>query len=100
MAGFPVTRRQAIAGAIASGLLAAAAPGTWAADAGSRRRLTIGMSGFPPAVEPVLFNHTATRRVVPQIFDTLIAFDHDAGMALRPALAERWERLDARALRL
>lgn len=58
------------------------------------------MSGYPPALEPVLFNHTATRRVAPQLFDTLIAFDHGRGMALRPALAERWERIDAKALKL
>ncbi|RAZ72911.1 ABC transporter substrate-binding protein [Mesorhizobium atlanticum] len=100
MAELQMTRRQTIAGALASGLLAAMASRAWAAQAGTHPRLTIGMSGFPPAVEPALFNHTATRRVVPQIFDTLIAFDHGKGMALKPALAERWERLDGGALRL
>lgn len=93
------TRRQAIAAGIAGGMLAVAglAP---RAKADERRRLTIGMSGFPPAIEPVLFNHTATRRVVPQLFETLIAFDHGRNMTLRPALAERWERTGDRSLRL
>lgn len=98
----PVTRRQALASALAATAVAAL-PGrarSAGADQSPRRSLTVGMSGFPPALEPVLFNHTATRRVVPQIFDTLIAFDHANGMALRPALAERWDRVDARAVRL
>ncbi len=34
------------------------------------------------------------------MFDTLIAVDHAKDMALRPALAERWERIGPRALRL
>ncbi|WEX08669.1 ABC transporter substrate-binding protein [Chelativorans sp. AA-79] len=66
----------------------------------TRRTLKVGMSGFPPTVEPVLVTHTATRRVVSQMFDTLIAFDQTPRMALRPALAERWERVSGRALRL
>jgi len=37
---------------------------------------------------------------MPQLFDSLIGFDHANGMALRPALAERWERVDAQSLRL
>jgi peptide/nickel transport system substrate-binding protein len=94
MTRLTLTRRQALAGAV--GALAATAP----AAAQERRRLTVAMSGFPPGLEPVMFNHTATRRVVPQIFDTLIGTDHAHGMALRPALAERWERLSARALKL
>ncbi|WNJ87995.1 ABC transporter substrate-binding protein [Bosea sp. 685] len=98
MTDFRITRRGALSGAVASGLLATAKP--FEAMAQERKRLTIGISGFPPALEPVLFNHTATRRVVPQIFDTLIAFDHANNMALRPALAERWERLSERSLRL
>ncbi|MDQ0472659.1 ABC transporter substrate-binding protein [Labrys wisconsinensis] len=98
MADFSVTRRQAVIGGLAGGLLGAA--GVRAAPARESQRLTVAMSGFPPAVEPALFNHTATRRVVPQMFDTLIAFDQTAGMGLRPALAERWQRLDDRSLRL
>lgn len=90
----PIRRRT-----LAAALISAAAMPT-AVRAQPKAKLTIGMSGFPPSLEPVLFNHTATRRVAPQLFDTLIAFDHANGMALRPALAERWERLGPRALRL
>lgn len=93
-ASFPLGRR-ALGAALITG---AALPGP--ARGQTRSRLTIGMSGFPPSLEPVLSNHTATRRVMPQLFDTLIAFDHANGMALRPALAERWARLGPRALRL
>ncbi|RDJ27838.1 oligopeptide ABC transporter substrate-binding protein [Bosea caraganae] len=57
------------------------------------------MSGFPPALEPVISNHTGARRIMPQIFDTLVALDHAKNMALRPALAERWERVSDRAVR-
>jgi peptide/nickel transport system substrate-binding protein len=99
MTHLPLTRRHVIAGALATSIFG----GTEVRAQGetkARRKLTVGMSGFPPGVEPTLFNHTATRRVVPQMFDTLIAFDHAKGMTLRPALADRWERLDARSLRL
>ena len=101
MTHFDLRRRQALIGALAAGAFADAAHGQdMAATAATRRRLTVGMSGFPPALEPVLFNHTATRRVVPQMFDTLIAFDQARNMALLPALAEHWERIGPRALRL
>lgn len=100
MVGVSATRRQVMIGGVAGGLAAAAGVFPVVAQEDSRRRLTVAMSGFPPAVEPVLFSHTATRRVVPQMFDTLIAFDHSKTMALRPALAERWERVDDRALRV
>jgi peptide/nickel transport system substrate-binding protein len=102
MTDFDLRRRQVLIGALAAGAFAAnAAHGEDSTSkAAPRRKLTVGMSGFPPALEPVLFVHTATRRVVPQMFDTLIAFDHARNMALRPALAERWERVGPGALRL
>jgi len=103
MTSLLLTRRQTLAGVAAAGSAIGLGTGfdaRAATDPAARPRLRIGMSGFPPAVEPVLYNHTATRRVVPQIFDTLIAFDHAENMALRPALAESWQRQDARSLRL
>jgi peptide/nickel transport system substrate-binding protein len=95
MTRFTLTRRQALAG---GGVALAAA--TMPAAAQERRSLTVAMSGFPPGIEPVMYNHTATRRVVPQMFDTLLALDHGHDLALRPSLAERWERMSARALKL
>ncbi|WP_234896546.1 ABC transporter substrate-binding protein, partial [Sinorhizobium meliloti] len=74
-------------------------PAARALDA-SRRTLRVGMAGYPTTFEPVLLTQTATRRVVSQMFDTLIAFDQTPAMALRPALAERWERVSARVLRV
>jgi peptide/nickel transport system substrate-binding protein len=102
MTHFDLKRRHALIGAFAAGTVSATAARGQdkASKTSSRQKLSVGMSGFPPALEPVLFNHTATRRVVPQMFDTLIAFDHARNMVLRPALAERWERVGPGALRL
>ncbi len=95
-----LNRRHVLLGALATGVIGGEAARAADDATKARRRLTVGMSGFPPGLEPTMFNHTATRRVVPQMFDTLIAFDHAKGMTLRPALAERWDRIDARSLRL
>ncbi|MDQ8731860.1 ABC transporter substrate-binding protein [Bradyrhizobium sp. LHD-71] len=100
MTDFHPSRRHVLIGALATGLFGGREAGATDGETKAWRRLTVGMSGFPQALEPILFNSTATRRVVPQMFDTLIAFDHAKGMTLRPALAERWERIDARSLRL
>ncbi|MCK1267934.1 hypothetical protein IVB44_34805 [Bradyrhizobium sp. 49] len=58
------------------------------------------MSGFPRSLDPVIATDTAIRRTMPQLFETLITFDHAHHMALRPGLAERWERINAQSLRL
>lgn len=100
MRNLTLTRRNLLAAGAAGGLMSLTGLRFAAAQGSDRQTLRVGMSAFPPAVEPALFNHTATRRVVPQIFDTLIGFDQTEKMALRPALAERWERIDGRALRL
>lgn len=94
------TRRSILAAGAAGGLMSMGKLGFAAAPVTERRLLKIGMSGFPASIEPVLYNSTAARRVIPQVFDTLIGFDQTQKMALRPALAERWERIDGTALRL
>ncbi|ATU95525.1 ABC transporter substrate-binding protein [Phyllobacterium zundukense] len=94
------TRRNILAAAAAGGLISVTGLRFAAAQGNDRRTLKVGMSRFPAALDPALDNSTATRRVVPQMFDTLIGFDQTEKMALRPALAERWERVDATALRL
>ncbi|RJT26313.1 oligopeptide ABC transporter substrate-binding protein [Mesorhizobium waimense] len=94
------TRRDLLAAGAAAGLVSIAGVRFAAAAGAERKTLRIGMSGFPAAIEPALYNSTAARRVIPQIFDPLISFDQSAKMALRPALAERWERVDNTALRL
>ena len=62
MAG--ATRRQAVMGGLAGGALAAAGVAPHRARADERKKLTVGMSGFPVSIEPVLSTQTATRRVV------------------------------------
>ncbi len=98
MMDFNITRRQALVALAAAGLAEADAPAR--ADTDGRRRLTVGMSAFPNSLEPVMYSDTAVRRVVPQMFDTLLAFDQANNMALRPSLAERWDRIDGQSLRL
>ncbi|TWI30878.1 peptide/nickel transport system substrate-binding protein [Mesorhizobium tianshanense] len=97
---FSITRRNLLVAGAASSLLAMTGVPSAKAQGAARRTLRIGMSGFPPAVEPVLYAHTATRRLAPQMFDTLLAFDQTSAMTLRPALAERWERVNAKSVRL
>ncbi|UXN57532.1 ABC transporter substrate-binding protein (plasmid) [Phyllobacterium zundukense] len=94
------TRRSILAATAAGSLISVTGLRFAVAQGNDRRTLKVGMSGFPPAVEPVLYAHTATRRIAPQMFDTLIAFDQTPDMALRPALAERWERVNGKAVRL
>ncbi len=94
MALYP-TRRSVLAGTAAAALAGA---GTVRADA--PRRLVIALTVGPTVLEPVLLNHTALYRVASNLFDSLIGYDYRANMKLRPALAERWERVDDRSLRL
>jgi peptide/nickel transport system substrate-binding protein len=97
---FSMNRRSLLAAGAASGLLAlTGVPFAKAQDA-ARRTLRVGMSGFPATLDPSMSNATAVRRVVTNVYDKLIAFDQTSNMALRPALAERWERVSGSALRL
>ncbi|WKL24489.1 ABC transporter substrate-binding protein (plasmid) [Sinorhizobium meliloti] len=100
MRNLTATRRSILAAGAAGAFMSMIGLPFAAARAEDRRVLRIGMSAFPAAIEPVLYNSTAARRVVPQLFDTLIAFDQTEKLELRPALAERWERVDGTALRL
>ncbi|WP_253075334.1 ABC transporter substrate-binding protein [Bradyrhizobium sp. 76] len=102
MTHIDLTRRQAIAGAVAASVLASTGAGAAGSEPKTltRRRLKVGMSGFPRSFDPVIATDTAIRRIMPQLFDTLITFDRAHDMALRPGLAERWERINAQSLRL
>jgi len=94
MHAFRLTRRQFGAGAA---LAAAGAVLARPSQAQARRSVTIGMPTYPPALDPVLFNQTPTRRIVPQLFDTLLGVDYTKARSLRPGLAERVERVSDRA---
>ncbi|MCG5486875.1 MAG: oligopeptide ABC transporter substrate-binding protein [Sinorhizobium meliloti] len=100
MRNLTATRRSILAAGAAGAFMSVTGLPFAAVRAEDRRFLRVAMSAFPAAIEPVLYNSTATRRVVPQMFDTLIAFDQTEKQELRPALAERWERVDGTALRL
>ncbi|MCK1494787.1 oligopeptide ABC transporter substrate-binding protein [Bradyrhizobium sp. 180] len=102
MTRIDLTRRQAIAGSLAASVVASTGAGAVESEPKTlpRRRLKVGMSGFPRSFDPVIATDTAIRRVVPQLFDTLIRVDHAHDMTLRPGLAERWERINAQSLRL
>lgn len=65
-----------------------------------RRGIVVAMPAHPAVLDPALLTQTPVRRVSHNIFDTLLAFDWHGGMGLRPALAQRWERVDDRSVRL
>ena len=100
MTELSITRRKLLATGAAGGALAVTGLPFGKVLASDRRVLKVGMSGFPPALEPVMYTQTATRRVVAHVFDTLITFEQTEQMPLRPGLAERWERVSDKALRL
>jgi peptide/nickel transport system substrate-binding protein len=61
-------------------------------------RLIIAMPTHPERLDPVFGNNLPKLRTLPNIFDGLLAFDLYDGMKIRPALAQRWQRIDARTL--
>ncbi|WP_247808652.1 MULTISPECIES: hypothetical protein [unclassified Bradyrhizobium] len=91
MTRIDLTRRQAIAGSLAASVLASTGGGAVESEPKTlaRRRLKVGISGFPRSFDPVIATDTAIRRVMPQLFDTLIRVDHahnDATAGLGRAL--------------
>ena len=86
-------RRAVLAASV--GLSAGAAI---AQPAAAERGLVIALPAHPEVLEPVLANNLPKLRTLPNIFDGLLAFDLYDGMKIRPALAERWRRIDERTL--
>ncbi len=62
--------------------------------------LRIGVASLPTSMDPTLNVGNATIRVHFNIFDTLIYADQDDSYALKPMLAESWERIDDYTLEL
>ncbi len=91
----PMTRRTLLGAGMALGAGQAAAE-----NAPVDRGLTIAMPTHPEVLDPVLGNNLPKLRTLPNLFDGLLAFDLYDGMKIRPALAERWRRLDERTLEL
>jgi peptide/nickel transport system substrate-binding protein len=90
-----VTRRAALA---SFALLATPTEALRAQQPSAGRGLTIAMPTHPEVLEPVLANNLPKLRTLPSLFDGLLAFDLYDGMKVRPALAERWRRVDERTL--
>ena len=88
-----LSRRGLLAAGVGLGAGTAAAQGTPA-----ERGLVIALPAHPEVLEPVLANNLPKLRTLPNIFDGLLAFDLYDGMKIRPALAERWRRIDERTL--
>lgn len=67
MTHIELTSRQAIAGAVAASVLASTGAGAVEAEPRTltRRRLKVGMSGFPRSLDPVIATDTAIRRTMP-----------------------------------
>ncbi|MCK1338558.1 hypothetical protein IVB38_21680 [Bradyrhizobium sp. 38] len=67
MTHIDLTRRQAIAGAVAASVLASTGAAEGEPKTLPRRRLKVGMSGFPRSFDPVIATDTAIRRTMPQL---------------------------------
>ena len=62
--------------------------------------IRVGVASLPTSMDPTLNVVNATIRVHFNIFDTLIYADQDDNYALKPMLAESWERIDDYTLEL
>ncbi len=68
-----------------------------AAVAQDRPDIVVAVGGIHRTMEPIIGNSTNAARIMPNIFDQVVArnFDEDPeGGELRPALATSWEQLD------
>ncbi|WP_247484938.1 hypothetical protein [Bradyrhizobium sp. 193] len=67
MTHIELTSRQAIAGAVAASVLASTGAGAVEGEPRTltRRRLKVGMSGFPRSLDPVIATDTVIRRTMP-----------------------------------
>lgn len=90
------TRRTVLQGT-AVGLAAAAAPKIGFTQE-ARGSIVIATPTYAPALDPILTNNTPAYRQLYSVYDSLLAFDFTQGMALKPALAESWNRLDDRTV--
>ncbi|MBR0665134.1 oligopeptide ABC transporter substrate-binding protein [Roseomonas hellenica] len=88
-----ITRRTALAAAALTPL-----SGSARAQPSAPSGLIIAMPTHPEVLEPVLGNNLPKLRSLPNLFDGLLAIDARDGVRIRPALAERWRRVDARVL--
>ncbi len=96
-----LTRRHLIGSALAAPLVARASFALAQAD--RRPVMTIAVAELPPTLEPANELSNVGTRVTYSIFDTLIRRDFlggrdGGGSALKPHLAQAWERISSREL--
>ncbi|RVT86981.1 ABC transporter substrate-binding protein [Rhodobacteraceae bacterium CCMM004] len=79
------------------GLAAALAAAPLSAAAETRPDIVVAVGGIFRTMEPIIGNSTNAARIMPNIFDQVVArnFDEDPeGGELRPGLATAWEQVD------
>lgn len=74
---------------------AAAWPGVAFAQTNGRPSLRIATPTQPDYSDPLMKNDTPALRMLYSAYDSLLRLDFTDGMALKPAIAERWQRIDA-----
>ena len=94
-----ITRRKLLKGASAAVAAGAIAP-TAARAQMAPRSIVVALPVYPVSLAPVLNNFTPTLRTQYNVFDTLLMLDFQDNMAVRPALAEEWRRVDDRTMDL
>lgn len=95
-----IDRRTAfkLLGASAGYLLLGAPTLNFAHAAGST--LTVALDELPKQLDPLLYQTNPGYRTMQNIYDTLLTVDYGGDGALRPALAESWERKDGKTVEL
>lgn len=95
-----IDRRTAfkLLGASAGYLLLGAPTLNFAHAAGST--LTVALDELPKQLDPLLYQTNPGYRTMQNIYDTLLTVDYGGDGALKPALAESWERKDGKTVDL
>ncbi|SDF49266.1 peptide/nickel transport system substrate-binding protein [Bradyrhizobium brasilense] len=61
----------------------------------ARPRIVVAVPTQPDYVDPVMLNNTPALRMLSNAFDGLLRIDFNDNMAIKPAIAESWRRLDS-----
>lgn len=66
----------------------------------SGSKLTVALDELPRQLDPLLYQTNPGYRTMQNIYDSLLTVDYAGDGALRPALAESWERKDTKTIEL
>lgn len=90
------TRRTLMQGAAAASVFATL---TGRGFAGAiRPSIVVALPTQPDYPDPIMANSTPTLRTLYNVYDGLLRFDYSKDMALEPALAKSWKRIDDKTL--